>query len=254
MMTLKTRAAATGAGIALMTVAALLQAGTAQPSRQTLTRAVTHYLSDHGDLCVGKFTWPRVVTSEDRLAGTNDAVQLPVLERLGLVESTEIPGPVVTTPAYGTPAAGDAIAHTVAQGSQPEPAAPEPAAPEPATATAGPGKRYSLTEKGRRYYLQKKHVTVGAHDLPVEHDADLCVAHLSLDKVVKWSPPEQMHGHLETVVRYTYHISAADWMSDPQARRIFPVVDRIIRHEGNMLMSATVRLQDGKWQPVLPTL
>jgi hypothetical protein len=199
-----------------MSLAGLLQAGAAQPSRQTLTRAVTHYLSDHGDLCVGKFTWPRVVTPEDRLANTNDAVQLPVLERLGLVESTEISGP--------------------------------------AAATAESGKRYSLTEKGRRYYLQKKHVTVGAHDLPVKHDADLCVARLSLDKVVKWSPPEQMHGHLETVVRYTYHINAADWMLDPQARQIFPVVDRIIRHEGNMLMSATVRLQDGKWQPVLPTL
>jgi hypothetical protein len=216
MMTSKTRATAAGAGVALMSVAGLLQAGTAQPSRQTLTSAVTHYLSDHGDLCVGKFTWPRVVTPEDRLARTNDAAQLPVLERLGLVESTEISGPAATT--------------------------------------AEPGKRYSLTEKGRRYYLQKKRVTVGAHDLPVEHDADLCVARLSLDKVVKWSPPEQVHGHLETVVRYTYHINAADWMSDPQARQVFPVVDRIMRHEGNMLMSATVQLQDGKWQPVLPTL
>jgi hypothetical protein len=63
-----------------------------------------------------------------------------------------------------------------------------------------------------------------------------------------------VHGHLETVVRYTYHIKAADWMADPQARQIFPVVDRIIRQEGNMLMSVNVRLQDGKWQPVLPVL
>jgi hypothetical protein len=31
-------------------------------------------------------------------------------------------------------------------------------------------------------------------------------------------------------------------------------VDRIIRQEGNMLMSVNVRLQDGKWQPVLPVL
>jgi hypothetical protein len=86
----------------------------------------------------------------------------------------------------------------------------------------------------------------------VEHDRDLCVARLSLDKVVKWSAPEPVHGHPETVVRYTYHVKSADWMADPQARQVFPVVDRIIRNQDNMLMSVTVGLQDGKWVPVLP--
>ena len=61
-----------------------------------------------------------------------------------------------------------------------------------------------------------------------------------------------MHDHLETVVRYTYHIKAAEWMSEPDAQKVFPIVDRIIRGEGTMLMSATVQLQDGKWVPVLP--
>jgi hypothetical protein len=208
---------AVGVALLLLSASGPLQAGVSQPSRKVLTRAVTQYLSDHGDLCVGKFTWPRTVTPEDRVARTNDAVQLPVLERLGLVESQNLSAPM-------------------------------------ADASAEPAKRYSLTEKGRRYYLRKKRITVGAHDLPIEHDEDLCVAHLSLDKVVKWSPPELLHGHLATVVRYTYHIEAADWMSDAQAREVFPVVDRIIRDEGNMLMTVTVRLQDGKWQPVLPTL
>lgn len=216
MMTLRTRMFTAGVAIGLVFVSGLSQAGTAQPSRDAATSAVNRYLVDHGDLCVGKFTWPRVVTAEDRLAGTNDAVQLPVLERLGLVESSEISAP-------------DA-------------------------AKAESGRRYSLTEKGRRYYLRKMRTTLGTHDLPVEHDADLCVARLTLDKVVKWSPPEQVHGHLETVVRYTYHINAADWMADPQAREVFPVVDRIIRNEGNLLMTVTARLQDGRWQPVLPTL
>jgi hypothetical protein len=212
----KIQMTAAGVAVLLLSMSDPLQAGAAQPSRQELTSAVTRYLADHGDLCVGKFTWPRVVTPEDRLAATSDAVQLPILERLGLVKSTDV--------------------------SLPDSAAPESA------------KRYSLTDKGRRYYLKKKRITVGAHDLPVEHDEDLCVARLSLDEVVKWSPPEQVHGHLATVVRYTYHIKAADWMTDPQARQVFPVVDRIIRDEGNLLMSVTVRLEDGKWQPVLPTL
>jgi hypothetical protein len=210
-MTSKTLMIVAGIAGALMWTSGAVQAASDQPTERELTGAVTHYLSDHGDLCVGKFAWPRVVTPQDQAARTNDAVQLPVLERLGLVESTEISAPAAET-----------------------------------------ARSYSLTPKGRRYYTQKKRITLGAHDQPVEHDNDLCVARLSLDKVVKWSPPETMHGHPETVVRYTYHVKSADWMADPQARQVFPVVDRIIRNQDNMLMSVTVELQDGRWLPVLP--
>jgi hypothetical protein len=155
-MTSNTLMIAAGVAGALMWTSGAL-ADMAQPSERELTRGVTDYLSDHGDLCVGKFTWPRVVTHQDQLAHTNDAVQLPVLERLGLVESTEI----------SAPAAADATTNAAVQGSQ----------------TA---KRYSLTAKGRRFYLQKKRTTLGVHDQPVEHDQDLCVARLKLDRVVKW--------------------------------------------------------------------
>jgi hypothetical protein len=213
-MTSKSLKIAAGIAAALIGTSGPLQAATAQPSAAELTGAVNHYLSEHGELCVGKFTWPRVVTQEDRQAHTNDAVQLPVLERLGLVESSEISVPAAEAAAKAT--------------------------------------QYSLTAKGRRYYLDKKHVTLSAHEQPVEHDKDLCVASLRLAKVVKWSAPEPVHGSPETVVRYTYHVKAADWMADPEARQVFPVADRIIRNQDNMLMSATVKLQDGKWVPVLP--
>jgi len=219
------------AGLALgsLSVSGLSQAAADQPSRHALTKAVNEYLADHGDLCVGKFTWPRDVTPADLAAQTNDAVQLPVLERLGLVASAELLSPAAKTPASWQPAAGD-------------------------QQTDASGKRYSLTEKGRRYYLQKRHVTLGAHDRPAVHDADLCVARLSLDQVVKWSPPEQVNGHLQTLVRYTYHVKPAPWMADPQARQVFPVADRIIRNENHLLMSVTVRLEHGRWRPVLPSM
>ena len=243
-MMLKTRLSAAVGAVALLSVCGLVQAGTAQPSQQEMTHAVNQYLADHGDLCVGKFTWPRVVTAEDREAKTNDAVQMPVLERLGLVQSTASYAPAAAKPASWTAVAGDTGAASGAQG----------AAPGPAAAAVESGRSYSLTDKGRKFYLKKKRITVGAHDRPTEHDADFCPARLSLDKVVKWTIPEQIHGKLVSVVHYTYHIKAADWMADPQARQVFPVVDRIIQHEGNLLMSVTVRLQDGKWQPMLPTL
>jgi hypothetical protein len=213
-------------------MAGISQANTADPSQKELTQAVQAFLADHGDLCMAKYTWPRDVTPGDESADPNDAVQLPVLERLGVVRSVEVPAPKETL-----------TAANVAQSSPP--LAPQAA---PAELT----KRYSLTEKGQRYYLKKKHTIIGPHDLPTEHDADFCVAHLTLDKVVKWSPPEPVHNQLETVVRYTYHVKAADWMSEPEAQKVFPIADRIIRGDGSMMMSATVALQDGKWVPVLP--
>ena len=216
------------AGTACM--AATSQAATAVPSQTQLVDAVKAFLADHGDLCMAKYTWPRDVTPGDEKSDPNDAVQLPVLERLGVVTSVEIRAPKET-----------AVSAVQTSTSVP----PQPA---PVEVT----KRYSLTEKGRKYYLQKKHTVIGRHDYVMEHDADFCVAHLTLDKVVKWSPPEPAHDHLETVVRYTYHIKAADWMSDPEAQKVFPIVERIIRGDGSLMMSATVALQDGKWVPVLP--
>jgi len=218
-------------GIGGLSQAALAPSVPTQPDRGALTRAVSEYLADHGDLCVGKFSWPRIVTPEDRETHSNDAVQLPVLEQLGLVESTEVPTPL----AEGT-AAG----------------AMETAAANADAAAAEPARSYALTAKGRRYYLQKKHITLGIHDQAVLHDADLCVAHLTLDKVVKWTPPEVVHSQVETVVRYTYHVKPVDWMTDRRAREVFPVVDRIIRGEGSLLMTVTVQRQDDHWRPVLP--
>src|SRR5580692_12876791 len=71
----------------------LTRAATVQPSPRDMTRAVKQFLAEHGDLCMAKYTWPRDVTAADRDAHSNDAVQLPVLERLGLVQSTQIPVP-----------------------------------------------------------------------------------------------------------------------------------------------------------------
>jgi hypothetical protein len=220
---------AAAAGVACM--AGVAQATTTDPGQKELTQAVKKFLVDHGDLCMAKYTWPRDVTPGDESTDRNDVAQLPVLEHLGVVKSVEVPAPPKTT------AAGDAQAGAP-QSSQ--------------AAPAEPTRRYSLTEKGQQYYLKKKHTIIGPHDLPTEHDADFCVAHLTLDKVVKWSPPEPVHDRLQTVVRYTYHVKAADWMSDPDAQKVFPIVDRIIRGDGSRMMSATVALQDGKWVPVLP--
>ncbi len=213
--------------------AAVSQATTTNPDEKQLTQAVQAFLADHGDLCMAKYTWPRDVTPGDENTDPNDAVQLPVLERLGLVQSVEVPASKEAS-----------TATTGAQSGAPESSQAAPAGPTT--------RRYSLTEKGLKFYLQKKHTVIGQHDYIVEHKADFCVAHLTLDKVVKWSPPEPVHDHMETVVRYTYHVKAADWMSEPEAQKVFPIAARIISGDGSRMMTATVALQDGKWVPVLP--
>jgi hypothetical protein len=209
------KAALAAAGVMWMAGA---QAGAADPRPEDMTRAVQAFLADHGDLCLAMYTWPRDVTAEDQQANSHESVQLPVLERLGVVRSVEVP------------------LRAVAETSVP----------------AGPTRRYSLTAKGREYYLRKKRITLDVHTQPEVHEADFCVAHLTLDKVVKWSSPEPVHDRLETVVKYTYRIKAAPFLSDPAAQKVFPIVDKIIRGAGTQIMTATVQLQDGHWVPVLP--
>jgi hypothetical protein len=210
-MSVGTRAVMTALACLAGAAMGTARANTVAPGRPALTVAVNSFLQSHGDLCVGKFSWPRIVTEADREAATDDALQLPVLERLGLVRSEVLP-----------------------------------------VAGRRASTRYSLTPKGLHFYLHKDRTVLGIHGGPVEHNADFCVARLSLDKVVKWTQPEQMHGHVETQVLYTYRIDSADWLADPQARKVFPVVDRIIRGQGNMLMSVTVQARNGAWVPVLP--
>jgi hypothetical protein len=58
------------------------------PTRAAFERGMQAYLEKRGDLCVNRPRWPIDVPPET--TGTADAVQLPVLEQLGLVTSSMI--------------------------------------------------------------------------------------------------------------------------------------------------------------------
>src|ERR1700754_1767346 len=115
-MTMKMCKAALAAA-SVMCVTSAAYAAMANPKPKELTHAVQAFLADHGDLCLAMYTWPRDVTPEDRQSGSNEAIQMPVLERLGVVQSVDL----------GPPTAGEA---------------------------SEPTKRYSLTAKGHEYFLQ----------------------------------------------------------------------------------------------------
>jgi hypothetical protein len=76
---------------ALAACACVAQGASPNPSQKSLKPAVEKYLKEKGDFCLGKFNWPVIVTELDRQGRTNDAIQMPVLENIGLVASSSAP-------------------------------------------------------------------------------------------------------------------------------------------------------------------
>jgi hypothetical protein len=72
--------------VAVLTMAAC--AGNAEPDAKVFSAAMNSYLARRGDLCLAKPTWPIDLTQREIDSGARNALQLPVLERLGLVAST----------------------------------------------------------------------------------------------------------------------------------------------------------------------
>lgn len=205
----------------ILTIAALaMLAGCGQGKRElnqaNLTHAMNDYLARRGDLCLAKSSWPVVVTEAESHAGSRNALQMPVLERLGLVTGAdadvEIPGEDGAPPTH---------AHA---------------------------RRYALTEQGRKYYLARP-----AHKTPTgnrfaEADHDFCAARLSLDRVVGWEPSSVPGARNEATVTYTYKVDPAPWTADQALRAVFPMVDTVIRGAGTMQLKEGVVLGANGWE------
>jgi hypothetical protein len=194
----------------LLAVAAAHANVPAAPSQKSLKPAVRKYLEEKGNFCLGKFEWPIAVSDEDRKTGTNNALQMPVLEKLGLVVASDSPG-------------------------------------DPSI------KNYSLTEEGRKYYLTKQTITVNSAGQRIRHPGDLCPAKLQLDKVVAWDPPSVVDGKTQTTVKYTYRIAkAADWTQDPEVRKVFPIIARIIDNAGSQQLMQLFAWSGHGWVALTP--
>ncbi len=128
------------------------------PSQETFTSGMLAYLAVRGDLCLGK-EFPLDVTAREVQAGARNAVQMPVLEKLGLVSSSAAMGQVTTEDGP----------------------------------VAVPVTRYQLTASGRQYYLQRP------SSKPEGLHGDLCVAKLRLAKVVSWQVDPQSQGRSAVV-------------------------------------------------------
>src|SRR5260221_14794375 len=161
------------------------------PAPPGLRAALEKYLQESGNLCLGKFDWPIEVSERDRQTGARDAVQMPILEKMGIVSSS-----VVEKRDEG---ADHAVTVT----------------------------RYELTGAGRKYYLARETTNVGADGKTIVHHGDFCAAKLSLDKIIGWNRPQAPGNDQQPMVASTYTIAAADWARKPEGHQGFPRVQRI---------------------------
>jgi hypothetical protein len=189
-----------------------------KPGDADLTKAMNKYLSEQGYLCVGKFDWPIDVTAEEaQRMTTRDAVQMPVLEKLGLVTASD----------SKTTRMIDEKAVTL------------------------PAKRYALTEKGRKFYLHKQTASLAAGK-QIMHDHDLCAGTLALDKIVRWEHADAQTSPDNITVTYTYKITPSAWAKNADAQRVFPMVAQIIRGQGTLQLQQVFHRTQDDWEPVNP--
>ncbi len=190
--------------------------GDTQPSAAVFTSGMNDYLAQKGHFCLGKTTWPINITPNQAAAGESDALQLPVLQKLGIVTFKDV------MIRYDTPDKSVVL----------------------------PTHQYSLTAQGQQYY-RKEDVTFTRSDGSkyVRH-GDLCAATLTLDQIVGWEPPHDEGGRKTTAVTYTYKIEPAPWAKDPDLERVFPMLARLIHGDRQMQLKEVFTLTDKGWKSV----
>ncbi|QRX82389.1 hypothetical protein [Glaciimonas sp. PAMC28666] len=181
------------------------------------TVGMNDYLAKKGDLCLAKYSWPIDVTPQENAAGGRNALQMPVLEKVGLLRST------MTEVAQKDAETGarTGVMLTV--------------------------KRYELNAAGKKYYVTKEMRSPTSDGSILVHQGDFCAAKLTLDKVVGWELSKSDKGAQEALVTYTYKIDAAPWTRDAEVQKVFPMVARIVTGAGTMQLQESFHKTDKGW-------
>ena len=176
-------------------------------TRENFAHGMVAYLAVHGELCLGK-EFPLDVSEREFASGARNAVQMPVLEHLGLVTSENAMGQITTEDGP----------------------------------VAVPVTRFQLTDTGRQYYRVRQ--GAGEGEKRAQQHGDLCVVKLSLDKVASFDMAEDKRS---AVVSYTYHAEAAPWTRVPEVKAVFPAVARVVAGAGSALLKEGFTLTNDGW-------
>ncbi|GGC86581.1 hypothetical protein [Undibacterium terreum] len=185
-------------------------------NQDNISAGLTTYLAKRGDLCLAKNVWPIDVTQKDVDTGGRNAIQMPILEKLGLAQSS-----VATVTAT-----------------------------EEGVSAEIKVRRYTLTENGKKYYLNKEMRSVRSDGDIKLQQGDLCAAKLSLDKVIGWEEAKTNDSSKMVAVSYTYKVDAAPWTADADIQKVFPMVDRVVRGAGSMVLKESFKLTGEGWVAV----
>ncbi len=179
-------------------------------SDRTISNAVENYLDQEGGaLCLNLQQWPFDLDREDlRLVERfphGIASKMKTLQQIGLVSSQEVK-------LGGVDFSG-----------QPN-----------------VGKRYQLTKLGEKYLLEKP---ISPEDKTSK--SDLCFAHKTLDKLVKWEP--EANTTLVVNAHYTYQVkNVANWAKSAEFKTVFS--DEATATFSPQPEQQRVVKSDGEWQ------
>ena len=180
-------------------------------NRADLTAALKDFLAQRGDVCLAKYDWPIDVSARDVAQRTRNALQMPVLQREGLVQSRD----------------GYVIYKTEAQAEE-----------------SVPTQRYELTALGRQFYKIRETVSHPNGAASVVHHGDLCAGRLELDTITSINEPAMSgEGRRRASVSYLYRFKAAPWAEKEQVRGVFPMLDQLIRSQGRTPMTQSFHLE-----------
>lgn len=157
-----------------------------KPSGANFRKAINQYLAKNGESCTGiGREFPVDITESEQRLQSDTAMQMAVLERAGLVRSSN------TT----------AVVHRMLDALH-------------GPTRARPVKRYELTAEGQKY-LQK---TPGIFGQTVS----FCYGEKTIDSIVKWTEPATVGGATQTEITYTYKIAdLAPWAERPDVQHEF---------------------------------
>lgn len=189
-----------------------------EPSAENFTKGMNAYMAKRGDFCLAKNTWPIDVTQREMDAHGRNALQMPVLEKVGLTKSSIATVDVKDEDTGAT--------HQIKV------------------------MRYDLTDEGKKFYLTKSMNRRKSDGSVQTVQGDFCPAKLSLDKVVGWEPPKKVGEQQTTTVTYTYNVDPAPWTSNADVQKVFPVVAYIVNGAKKVQLKESFVLTPAGWQAV----
>ena len=66
-------------------------------------------------------------------------------------------------------------------------------------------------------------------------------------KLAGWQPGDEVG---QGAAFYTYHVTAVPWALSPDALKVFPMIDKIIKGEGTLQLSQRMQISKDGWSAV----